>query len=122
MVLRCSRPGAPASGCPGSERSTASDLQVAVSEPPLLHGAPFRCHQEYSGLAWYCSSLTFSIQSTVLPSRGSRIAMCVMAVVAVAPCQCFSPGGHQITSPGRIALIGPPQLCTRPQPAVTIRV
>src|SRR5580658_6269507 len=48
--------------------------------------------------------------------------MCVMAVVGVAPCQCFSPGGHQITSPGRIFLIGLPQLCTRPQPAVTIRV
>jgi hypothetical protein len=48
--------------------------------------------------------------------------MCVMAVVGVAPCQCFSPGGHQITSPGRIFSTGPPQLCTRPQPAVTIRV
>ena len=31
------------------------------------------------------------------------MAMCVMAVVAVAPCQCFSPGGNQITSPGRIS-------------------
>src|SRR6266566_5221834 len=50
------------------------------------------------------------------------MAMCVMAVVAVAPCQCFSPGGNQITSPGRISSIGPPQRCTRPQPAVTIRV
>src|SRR6266498_1689347 len=50
------------------------------------------------------------------------MAMCVMAVVAVAPCQCFSPGGNQITSPGRISSIGPPQRWTRPQPAVTIRV
>src|SRR6266516_7905732 len=50
------------------------------------------------------------------------MAMCVMAVVAVAPCQCFSPGENQITSPGRISSIGPPQRCTRPQPAVTIRV
>jgi hypothetical protein len=50
------------------------------------------------------------------------MAMCVMAVVAVAPCQCFSPGGNQITSPGRMCSIGPPQRCTRPQPAVTIRV
>src|ERR687885_2886597 len=48
--------------------------------------------------------------------------MCVMAVVAVAPCQCFSPGGNQITSPGRICSIEPPQRWTRPQPAVTIRV
>ena len=28
------------------------------------------------------------------------MAMCVMAVVGAAPCQCFSPGGNQITSPG----------------------
>src|SRR6266496_6758547 len=50
------------------------------------------------------------------------MAMCVMAVVGVAPCQCFSPGENQITSPGRISSIGPPQRCTRPRPAVTIRV
>ena len=36
------------------------------------------------------------------------MAMCVMAVVGVAPCQCFSPGGNQTTSPGRISSIGPP--------------
>src|SRR5919109_3733605 len=50
------------------------------------------------------------------------MAMCVMAVVGVAPCQCFSPGSNQITSPGRMSSIGPPQRCTRPQPAVAIRV
>src|SRR5579885_3682342 len=50
------------------------------------------------------------------------MAICVMAVVAVAPCQCFSPGENQITSPGRISSIGPPQRCARPQPAVTINV
>src|SRR5436305_14761404 len=50
------------------------------------------------------------------------MAMCVRAVVAVAPCQCFSPGGNQTTSPGRISSTGPPQRCTRPQPAVTINV
>src|SRR5437773_3911387 len=66
--------------------------------------------------AAYSSSLTFSIHSTVLPSFCSTMAMCVMAVVFVAPCQCFSPGGHQTTSPGRIRSTGPPQLCTRPQP------
>src|SRR5438093_12179028 len=72
--------------------------------------------------AWYCSSLTFSIQSTALPSSFSTIAMCVIAVVEVAPCQCFSPGGHQTTSPGRISSFGPPSLCTQPHPNVTIRV
>src|SRR4051794_9821623 len=72
--------------------------------------------------ARYCSSLTFSIQSTVLPSSCSKMAMCVMAVVDVVPCQCFSPGGHQTTSPGRISSFGPPSLCTHPHPDVTIRV
>src|ERR1035437_7793068 len=50
------------------------------------------------------------------------MAMCVTAVVAVAPCQCFSPGGNQITSQGRICSMGPPQHRERPQPDVTIRV
>src|SRR2546423_3813435 len=45
-----------------------------------------------------------------------------MAVVGMAPCQCFSFGGHQITSPGRISTFGPPSLCTHPQPDVTIKV
>src|SRR2546430_3287766 len=48
--------------------------------------------------------------------------MCVIAVVGVAPCQCFSPGGNQITSPGRISSIGPLQRWARPQPAVTISI
>src|SRR3989454_6637771 len=71
---------------------------------------------------WYCASLTFSIQSTALPLSCSCTAMCVTAVVGAAPCQCFSPGGIQITSPGRISSIGPPQRCARPEPAVTISV
>ena len=58
--------------------------------------------------ALYCSSLTCSIQSTTLPSSFSWMAMCVMAVVGAAPCQCFSPGENQTTSPGRISSIGPP--------------
>ena len=33
-----------------------------------------------------------------------------MAVVGVAPCQCFSPGGNQTTSPIRIFSIGPPHV------------
>src|SRR5579864_5458745 len=50
------------------------------------------------------------------------MAMCVIAVVGAAPCQCFSPGENETTSPGRISSIGPPQRCARPQPAVTMRV
>src|SRR3954449_8658557 len=50
------------------------------------------------------------------------MAICVMPVVAVAPCQCFSFGGNQTTSPGRISSTGPPARCTQPQPAVTISV
>src|SRR6185312_3764594 len=50
------------------------------------------------------------------------MAICVIAVVAVAPCQCFSPGGNQTTSPGRISSTGPPQRCAQPQPSATINV
>src|SRR5207249_238420 len=71
---------------------------------------------------WYCSSLTFSIQSEFLPSSCSTMAMCVIAVVGAAPCQCFSLGGNQTTSPGRISSIDPSHRCARPQPAVTISV
>src|SRR5689334_22329494 len=48
--------------------------------------------------------------------------MWVIAVFGAAPCQCFSPGGNQITSPGRISSTGLPQHWARPQPAVTINV
>src|SRR6266478_7363079 len=48
--------------------------------------------------------------------------MCVIAVVGVAPCQCFSPGENQTTSPGRISSIGPPSRWVHPKPDVTIRV
>src|SRR5437764_15031448 len=36
-----------------------------------------------------------------------------------APCQCFSPGGIHTVSPGRISLIGPPLVWTRPTPETT---
>src|SRR5215208_1898226 len=69
-----------------------------------------------------CSSPTCSIQSTALPSSASWMAMWVIAVVGDAPCQCFSPGSNQTTSPGRISSIGPPSRCARPRPKVTISV
>src|SRR5580693_3202494 len=72
--------------------------------------------------ARYCSAVTFSSQSTALPSSFSTIAICDIAVVAVAPCQCFLPGGHQTTSPGRISSLGSPQHCVQPHPEVTINV
>src|SRR4029453_13483645 len=50
------------------------------------------------------------------------MAICVIAVVGVAPCQCFSLGPNQTTSPGRISSIGPPQRCAQPRPEVTINV
>src|SRR3954471_5394009 len=80
------------------------------------------CHAMKLCQALYCSSLTCSIQSTALPFFFSWMAMCVMAVVGAAPCQCFSPGENQTTSPGRISSIGPPQRCARPHPAVTMSV
>ena len=63
------------------------------------------CSQAYLP---YCSSLTFSIQSTLLPSSASAIAMWVIAVLAVAPCQCFSPAGNQTSRPQGFPLLGHP--------------
>ena len=48
--------------------------------------------------------------------------MCDIPVLGAAPCQCFSPGANQTTSPGRISSIGPPQRWARPQPDVTMSV
>src|SRR5262249_11088317 len=50
------------------------------------------------------------------------MAMCDIAVVGDAPCQCFSPGANQTTSPGRISSTGPPSRCAQPQPDVTTSV
>src|SRR6266480_3167667 len=50
------------------------------------------------------------------------MAICVIAVVGVAPCQCFSLGANQTTSPGRISSVGPSQRCAQPKPNVTINV
>ena len=50
------------------------------------------------------------------------IVLSVIAIVGVAPCQCFKPGGNQTASPGLISSIGPPSVCTQPSPDVTIRV
>src|SRR5438067_5024849 len=50
------------------------------------------------------------------------MAMCVIAVAGVAPCQCFSLGANQTTSPDRISSIGPPSHCAQPTPEVTINV
>src|SRR4051794_23696304 len=50
------------------------------------------------------------------------MAVCTMNRSGAAPCQCSSPGGVQITSPGRITRTFPPRDCTRPTPSVTCSV
>src|SRR5438094_2970507 len=50
------------------------------------------------------------------------MAICAILLVGVAPCQCFSLGANQTTSPGRISSIGPPSRCAHPRPDVTISV
>ncbi len=47
------------------------------------------------------------------------MAMGVKAVVALAPCRCFSSSAHQTTSPGRISTFKPLSLCTHPLPDVS---
>src|SRR4051812_35894913 len=48
--------------------------------------------------------------------------MWVMAVSAVPPCQCLTPGSVQMTSPAAISCRCPPHSCTQPDPEVTISV
>src|SRR5918998_1397046 len=67
----------------------------------------------------YCASLPCSSQSTFRPSSASWIAVCAIAVVGAAPCQCFTPGGVHTTSPSPISSTAPPHCWTRPVPAVT---
>ena len=50
------------------------------------------------------------------------MAMWLIEVVALAPCQCFTPGGVQITSPGLISRFGLPSSCIHPIPDMTIRI
>src|SRR5690349_6615351 len=50
------------------------------------------------------------------------MAMWVIGVDGVAPCQRRWPGGQKITSPARISSIGPSSHCVHPQPAVTTRI
>src|SRR4029078_1187638 len=88
-------------GDPGSDAAPGTCDEPDLAHECLLHSFFFP--------GWYCSSVTCSIQSTTLPSSCSWMAMCVMAVVGPAPCQCFSPGGNQITSPGPICSIAPSQ-------------
>src|SRR3954452_21424366 len=75
-----------------------------------------RCFRHF----WYCSSLTFSNHSTFLPFTTFVIAMWLMALVGVAPCQCLTPAGDQITSPGLVSRLAAPSSCTHPVPEVTI--
>src|SRR6185437_6940891 len=68
----------------------------------------------------YSSSVTFSIHSTTLQSFASWMAMWVIAVVGVAPCQWRWFDGQQMMSPVLISSIGPPSHRVQPLPAVTI--
>jgi hypothetical protein len=45
-----------------------------------------------------------------------------MLSAAVPPCQCFTPGGVQTTSPAVIRFFSPPSCWTQPVPAVTTSV
>src|SRR5205085_11196559 len=104
---------------PASRAFCCSDLPGYIFT--MIWGTVFLNHvvHDVATSARYSSSLTCSSQSTTLPSSASWMAMWLMPVVAVAPCQCFSPGGHTTTSPARISRLAPPQHFTQPHPEVT---
>ena len=88
-----------------SVRSCASPIYSCAIENPQSYASTMR---SAVGHRLYCASVTCSIQSTGEPFSFSWIAMWLMAVVGVAPCQCFSPGANHTTSPGRISSMAPP--------------
>jgi hypothetical protein len=65
--------------------------RVVVARNGSIPPCPHLSNQPFYALTSYCSSLTFSIQSAAFPFSCSWMAICVMAVVGDAPCQCFSP-------------------------------
>jgi len=54
---------------------------------------------------------------SLVPSPSS-IAKWHIMLLAVAPCQCSSPGGVQTVSPGRIRMTVPSRVAIRPMPSV----
>ena len=117
------------SGASGNENELVGHDREACIVLSICHEFASCGRRDRSRIAYrvplsaaYCSSLTFSIQSTTLPFSDSLMAMCCIAVVAVAPCQCFSPGSNHTTSPGRTSSIAPPSRCTRPRPNVMMSV
>src|SRR4029077_12432742 len=101
----------------------ADELPAALYARPVVKFVAHRLSPaRYPTAALYCSSVTGSNHSTCLPSSASCMATCIITVAGPAPCQCFSPGGIQTTSPARISRTLPPQLCTRPQPDMTHKV
>ena len=80
-------------------RLAGSRLRAIIPPPPS--GVKIQCHLSEPSRSYpaYSASLTCSIHSTVLPSSFSWMAMWVMGEFGPAPCQCFSWGGNQMTSP-----------------------
>jgi hypothetical protein len=97
------------------------DPMFQVGDPARLSGGHVT-FEPGARSAWHThplgQTLIVPIQSTFLPLSDSVTAMCVIAVVAIAPCQCFSLGENQMISPGRISSIGPPSHCAQPRPDV----
>src|SRR6476661_1645117 len=99
-----------------SNKSTKNKKQINLGS-----SSPYQYSPIYL-VGSYCSLPTCSIHSTTLPFRFSWMAIWDMPLLAVAPCQCFSLGANQMTSPGCTSSLAPPSRCTQPQPAVMISV
>ena len=83
------------------------DLQAILPECALLHT------MSYLTLFYRTSGTVLLIADMFHPIDNFAILLLLdgdvgHAVAGEAPCQCFSPGANQTTSPGRISSIGPP--------------
>src|SRR5664280_634546 len=92
-------------------RPSGCDLELGrQANAGQLVGGPGGHRGRSVGGARYSASLTSSPHSLSGPSAGaSQRARCGMNRSGAAPCQCHSPGGVWIVSPGRISMTSPPR-------------
>src|SRR5271157_2556569 len=86
----------------------SSSLPLFVAMPLLQLGL---------GLGWHARNAVLSILSTCQPAIANRTENHFVRIRGV-----FGESSHSDFLIRRISSTGPPQRCTRPQPAVTMRV
>src|SRR5438445_9533658 len=80
----------------GEDAVDLGDLKVVAAERSCLH--------QWFSLVWSDVGYSPSVRCSPHSVSPSARARCVMKVTGAAPCQCPSPGGVTMTSPGRMRM------------------